>query len=153
MGYYFARLLSGAILVLCTFAIMYPVARVIRNIRFQFALSVLPAIILTAFVFSALGIFFGSVFKKGQSSLWAGLYFGFLSVMSVLLLSKSSGLPKFLSFLIRISPFRACVSIFSNAMFQNMTDRYAFDMLLLFAAFLIFAILGFVFYMRRGSRG
>ena len=153
VGYYFARLLSGAVLILCTFAIMYPVARVIRNIRFQFALSVFPAIILTSFVFSALGIFLGSIFKKGQSSLWAGLYFGFFSVLSVLLLSKSPGLLKFLSFLIRLSPFRACVSIFSNALFQNMTGRYATDMLILFIAFLIFATLGFVFYMRRGSRG
>ncbi|MBR3637432.1 MAG: ABC transporter permease [Lachnospiraceae bacterium] len=153
VGYYFARLLSGAVLILCTFAIMYPVARVIRNIRFQFALSVLPAVILTAFVFSALGIFLGSVFKKGQSSLWAGLYFGFFSVMSVLLLTKSPGLPKIVSFLIRISPFRACVSIFSNALFQNMTERYTVDMLILFAAFFIFAALSFVFYVRRGSRG
>lgn len=153
VGYYFARLLSGAVLILCTFAIMYPVSRVIRNIRFQSALSVLPAVILTAFVFSALGIFLGSVFKKGQSSLWAGLYFGFFSVMSVLLLTKSPGLPKIVSFLIRISPFRACVSIFSNALFQNMTGRYTVDMLILFAAFFIFAALSFVFYVRRGSRG
>ncbi len=152
-GYYFARLVSGAVLILCTFSIMYPIARVIRRVPVKFAFSVLPAVILTAFTFSALGILLGCLFKKGQSSLWAGLYFGFLSVLSVLFLSKSQGLPKIVAFLMRISPFRASVSIFSNAMFQHVAERYTQDMLILLISFLVFAIAGFVIYMKRGRRG
>ena len=152
-GYYFSRLASGTVLILCTFFIMYPVARVIRRIPVRFALSVLPAILLTAFLFSALGILLGCLFKKGQNSLWAGLYVGFVFVLSALFLSKSPGLPGPLAFLIRISPFRACVSIFSNAMFQQATQRYGLDLLILLISFLVVTGAGFAAYMKRGSRG
>ena len=152
-GYYFSRLASGTVLVLCTFLIMYPVARVIRKVPVRFALSVLPAILLTALVFSALGILLGCIFKKGQSSLWAGLYLGFAFVLSVLFLPANPGLPKVVAFLMRISPFRACVSIFANAMFQQATGRYLQDMLVLLVSFLVFAGAGFAVYMKRGSRG
>ena len=153
VGYYFARLTSGTFLILCTFFVMYPVARAVRNVRVRFALSVLPAVLLTALTFSALGILLGSLFRNGQSSLWAGLYFGILSILSVLFLSKSAGLPEIVSFFMRISPFRACVSIFSNALFQDVTLRYTQDMLVLLSAFLLLATAGFFVYVKRGSRG
>lgn len=149
-GYYLARLFSGTLLILCSFLIMYPVAGIIRKVPVRFALSVIPAMILTALVFSALAILIGSVCRNGQTSLWAGLYFGFFSVAGVALLSSNTVLPSFVSSLLQVMPLRAAVSLFSNAMFKLVQVRYKQDMLVLFAAFLIFASSGFLVYLRRG---
>ena len=149
--YFIARIISGAILILFSFLIMFPVARLLRQIELNFALSVIPGIILTSLVFSSLAVLIGSMFKRGQSALWAGLYFGTASVASVAFLSDKTDIPEALALLMRISPFRASVSIFSNGMFNLMIERYAFDMFVLFSAFVIFSAAGFVIYMKRSA--
>lgn len=150
-GYYSSRIISGAILNVFSFLIMYPIARALRNIKFNFALLVIPGILLTALVFSALAVLIGSLFKKGQSALWAGLYFGTASIAAVAFLSDKSELPKAVSFMMRISPFRASVSIFSNAMFNFVAERYIYDLMILLAAFVIFSVIGFIVYRKRSA--
>ncbi|MCR5847242.1 MAG: ABC transporter permease [Lachnospiraceae bacterium] len=150
-GYYVARIISGAILIISSFLIMFPIARALRSIKINFALSVIPGIILTSFAFSALAVLLGSLFKRGQSALWAGLYFGTASIAAVSFLSDKADLPKVLSFLMRISPFRASVSIFSNAMFNFVAERYTFDLFILFCAFAIFSVAGFIIYRKRSA--
>jgi len=151
-GFYFARLFSGTLLIMCAFLIMYPVARAIRRFPVRLALSVFPAMILTALAFSALAILIGAIFKKGHASLWAGLYFGFVSILGVIFLMSNSSLPKPISFLMEISPLRASVSIFSNSLFTMVPERYFTDMVILLASFIVFAICGFVVYLKRGSK-
>ena len=51
----------------------------------------------------------------------------------------------------RISPVRASVSIFSNAMFNLMAERYAQDMLILAVSFVLFTAAGFFAYRKRGA--
>ena len=131
--------------------VMYPVARVIRSLKIKFALSVIPGIILTSLAFSALGVLIGSLFKRGQSALWAGLYFGAASVSAVAFLSDKTDLPKIISFMMRISPFRASVSIISNAMFNFVAERYVFDLFVLFGSFVIFSVAGFLIYRKRSA--
>ena len=150
-GYYVARIISGAVLILISFLIMFPVARALRNIKIHFALSVIPGVILTALVFSSLAVLIGSLFKRGQSALWAGLYFGTASIAAVSFLSDKGNLPGVVSFMMRISPFRASVSIFSNAMFNFVAERYVFDLCILAAAFLIFFAAGFLIYRKRSA--
>ena len=151
-GFYFARLFSGTLLIMCAFLIMYPIARAIRRFPVSLALSVFPAMILTALAFSALAILIGAVFKNGHTSLWAGLYFGFVSILGVIFLMSNSSLPKFVSFLMEISPLRASVSIFSNALFTLVPERYFTDMFILLASFIVFTICGFFVYLKRGSK-
>ncbi len=148
--WFFARILSGTLLILCTFAVMYPMARALRQVKMSNVLAVLPGMVLTALTFSALGVFIGSLFRNEQPALWTGLYFGAASFAGVAFLSDKSGLPGFVSFLMRISPFRASVSIFSNAMFNLMIERYAEDMLVLLTAFILFLTAGFFAYRKRG---
>ncbi|MBO4697186.1 MAG: ABC transporter permease [Lachnospiraceae bacterium] len=148
--WFFARIISGTILILCTFAVMYPMARALRQVKLSSALAVLPGMILTALTFSALAVLIGSLFRNGQSALWIGLYFGAASFVGVTFLSDKAGLPGIVSLLMRISPFRASVSIFSNAMFNLMIERYAQDMLVLLAAFVLFTAAGFFAYRKRG---
>lgn len=150
-AYFTARIISGAVLILSSFLIMFPVARLLRQIQFDFAMSVIPGIILTSFVFSSLGVLLGSMFKRGQSALWAGLYFGTASIAGVAFLSDKTDLPEAVAFLMRISPFRAGVSIFSNGMFNLMIERYTFDMCVLLSAFVIFSAAGFVLYRKRSA--
>ena len=150
LKFFIARIISGAVLIMCTFLVMYPVARAMRRVTLGSALAVLPGMILTALAFSALAVFIGSVFRRGQSALWAGLYFIIVSVAGVAFLSDKADLPAFVSFLMRISPFRASVSIFSNAMFNYMSERYAQDMLILFVSFIVFMTAGFFAYRKRG---
>ena len=150
-GYYIARIISGAVLIVLSFLIMYPVARMLRSIKIHFALSVIPGIILTSLVFSALAVLIGSLFKRGQSALWAGLYFGTASIAAVSFLSEKANLPGVVSFMMRISPFRASVSIFSNAMFNFVAERYVFDLCILAAAFAIFFAAGFLIYFKRSA--
>ena len=149
--WFFARILSGTLLILCTFAVMYPMARALRQVKMSNVLAVLPGMVLTALTFSALGVFIGSLFRNEQPALWTGLYFGAASFAGVAFLSDKSGLPGFMSFLMRISPFRASVSIFSNAMFNLMIERYAEDMLVLLTAFILFLTAGFFAYRKRGA--
>ena len=150
-GYYIARIISGSVLIVLSFLIMYPVARALRSIKIHFALSVIPGIILTSLVFSALAVLIGSLFKRGQSALWAGLYFGTASIAAVSFLSDKGNLPGVVSFMMRISPFRASVSIFSNAMFNFVAERYVFDLCILAAAFAIFFAAGFLIYRKRSA--
>lgn len=150
-GFYAARIISGAVLNICAFLVMFPVARLLRNIKIHFALSVIPGIILTSLAFSALGVLIGSLFKKGESALWAGLYFGVASISAVAFLSDKAGLPGVVSFLMRISPFRAAVSLFSNAMFNFVAERYMYDLFILAAAFVCFAVAGFFVYRKRSA--
>lgn len=152
-GFYFARLFSGTLLILCAFSIMYPIARFIRNFPVRFAFSVIPAMILLALTYSALAILIGSIFHKGHAGLWAGLYFGLISAAGVVFLSMNNSLPKIVSFLMQISPLRAGISLFSNAMFQLVPQRYLLDMLILLGCFVVFTLSGFAVYMKRGSRG
>ena len=151
IGFYVSRIISGAVLNFCSFMVMYPVARVIRNLKIKFALSVIPGMILTSLAFSALGVLIGSLFKRGQSALWAGLYFGAASVSAVAFLSDKTDLPKIISFMMRISPFRASVSIISNAMFNFVAERYVFDLFVLFGSFVIFSVAGFLIYRKRSA--
>ncbi|MBO6089593.1 MAG: ABC transporter permease [Lachnospiraceae bacterium] len=150
-GYYIARIISGSVLIVLSFLIMYPVARLLRSIKIHFALSVIPGIILTSLVFSALAVLIGSLFKRGQSALWAGLYFGTASIAAVSFLSDKANLPGVVSFMMRISPFRASVSIFSNAMVNFVTERYGFELCILAAAFAIFFAAGFLIYRKRSA--
>ena len=150
-GFYAARVLSGAVLILCAFLVMFPVARAMRNIKIHFALSVVPGIILTSLAFSSLAVLLGALFKRGQSALWAGLYFGAASIVAVSFLSDKANLTGIISFLMRISPFRASVSIFSNAMFNFVAERYVFDLCILFGAFVIFSVAGFLIYRKRSA--
>lgn len=149
--FFIARIFSGAILILCSFLIMFPVARILRQIKFHFAISVILGCILTSLTFSALAVLIGSMFKRGQSALWAGLYLGSVSIAGVAFLSDKTDLPEAVSFLIRISPFRASVSIFSNGLFNLVVERFMFDMIILFAAFMIFSVTGFVIYRKRSA--
>ena len=151
-GFYFARLFSGTLLIMCAFLLMYPIARAIRRFPVSLALSVIPAMIITALAFSALAILLGAIFKNGHTSLWVGLYFGFVSILGVIFLMSNSSLPKLVSFLMEISPLRASVSIFSNALFTMVPERYFTDMFILLASFIVFTICGFVVYMKRGSK-
>ncbi|MBP5493886.1 MAG: ABC transporter permease [Lachnospiraceae bacterium] len=151
-GYYFARLFSGTLLIMCSFMIMYPLARIIRRFPVRLAFSVFPAMILTSLAFSALAILIGALFKKGHTSLWVGLYFGFVSILGVVFLISGNTLPKPVSFLMEISPLRASLSIFSNALFEMVPERYFMDMFVLLASFIVFTICGFVVYMKRGSK-
>ncbi|MBR4168809.1 MAG: ABC transporter permease [Lachnospiraceae bacterium] len=148
--FYFARLISGTVLILLAFSIMYPIARGIRKFPVKFALSVIPGMLLCALTFSALAILIGAVFHKGYASLWVGLYFGFISAVGIVF-SVDSDLPAFASLLIRISPLRACVSIFSNAMFQDVSARYQTDIMILALSFLVFFLAGFLVYRERGK--
>lgn len=148
--WFFARILSGTILILCTFAVMYPMARALRQVKLSNVLSVLPGMVLTALTFSALAVLIGSLFRNGQPALWTGLYFGAASFVGVAFLSDKAGLPGIVSLLMRISPFRASVSIFSNAMFNLMIERYTQDMLVLLTAFILFLTAGFFAYRKRG---
>ena len=149
--FFIARIVSGTVLILCTFAVMYPMARALRQVEMKNVLSVLPGMILTALTYSALAVLVGSLFRRGQSSLWAGLYFGAACFAGVTFLSDKAGLPAFVSFLMRISPVRASVSIFSNAMFNLMAERYAQDMLILAVSFVLFTAAGFFAYRKRGA--
>ena len=149
--FFFARILSGAVLILCTFGVMYPIARMFRQLGFRSALSALPGIILTALSFSALAVLIGSLFRRGHSALWTGLYFGAASFLGVTFLSDKAGLPAWVSFLMRISPFRASVSIFSNSMFNLMAERYVQDILVLSVSAVVFAAAGFIAYRKRGA--
>ena len=151
LKFYTARIISGAILIMCTFAVMYPLARAMRHVKLRSAFSVLPGMMLTALSFSALAVLIGSLFKRGQSALWAGLYFGIISAAGVTFLSDKADLPEAVSFLMKISPFRASISIFSNAMFNYMAERYSRDMLVLFLSFVLFAVAGFFAYRKRGA--
>ena len=150
--FFFARILSGAVLILCTFGVMYPIARMFRQLGFRSALSALPGIILTALSFSALAVFIGSLFRRGHSALWTGLYFGAASFLGVTFLSDKAGVPAWVSFLMRISPLRASVSIFSNAMFNLMAERYVQDILVLSVSAVVFAAAGFIAYRKRGAQ-
>ncbi|MBP5493478.1 MAG: ABC transporter permease [Lachnospiraceae bacterium] len=150
-AYFISRIISGAVLIMFAFLIMFPVARLIKQIKFNFALSVLAGVVLLSFTFSSLAVLIGSIFKKGQSALWAGLYFGTVSMVGVTFLSDKTGLPLPVTFFMRISPFRAGVSIFSNAMYTLMTERYVMDMLVLLGAFVVFFIAGFVIYRKRSA--
>ncbi|MBO4324038.1 MAG: ABC transporter permease [Lachnospiraceae bacterium] len=149
--FFIARIVSGTVLILCTFAVMYPMARALRKVEMKNVLSVLPGMILTALTFSALAVLIGSLFRRGQSALWAGLYFGAACFAGVTFLSDKAGLPAFVSFLMRISPVRASVSIFSNAMFNLMEERYVQDMLILAVSFALFTAAGFFAYRKRGE--
>lgn len=149
--FYVSRIISGAVLIMFSFLIMFPVARALRQIPLNFALSVIPGMLLTSLAFSALAVLTGSIFKRGQSALWGGLYFGTASIAGVAFLSDKTDLPEAVSFLMRISPFRASVSIFSNAMFNLVVERYTYDMLILLAAFVIFSVAGFVMYRKRSA--
>lgn len=151
-GFYFARLFSGTLLIMCAFLIMYPIARLIRRFPVRLALSVFPAMILTALSFSALAILIGAVFKKGHTSLWVGLYFGFVSILGIVFLIENVSLPKIVSFMMEISPLRASLSIFSNALFTLVPERYIMDMIILLASFIVFTICGFAVYLKRGSK-
>ena len=151
-GFYFARLFSGTLLIMCAFLIMYPIARLIRRFPVRLALSVFPAMILTALSFSALAILIGAVFKKGHTSLWVGLYFGFVSILGIVFLIENVSLPKIVSFMMEISPLRASLSIFSNALFTLVPERYIMDMIILLASFVVFTICGFAVYLKRGSK-
>ena len=148
--WFFARILSGTILILCTFAVMYPMARALRQVELSSALLVLPGMVLTALTYSALAVLIGSLFRDGQPALWTGLYFGAVSFAGVAFLSDKAGLPSIVSLLMRISPFRASVSIFSNAMFNLMIERYTQDMLVLLVACVLFLAAGFLAYRKRG---
>ena len=151
-GFYFARLISGTILIMGTFLIMYPVARIIRNVPIQLALTVFPAMLLTALTFSALAIFFGSVFKNGHSALWAGLYFGFVSMAGVFFMSRSTDYPKTIAFLMEISPLRSSISIFSNTLYKMVEERFTMDIMMLVFMCIVFVISGFTVYMIRGCK-
>ncbi|MCR5221246.1 MAG: ABC transporter permease [Lachnospiraceae bacterium] len=146
---YFARLFSGSLLILCTFLIMYPVARAIRSLHLDFALSVLPAMLLCALTFSALAILIGSLCSGPESSLWAGLYVGIVLILGIVFAGQDYDLPPVLMTLLRLSPLRAAVSVFSNAMFREVTVRYRQDMLVLLAACVIFMTAGCLNYIRR----
>ena len=146
---YFARFLSGSLLILCTFLIMYPVARGIRSLHLEFALSVLPAMFLSAMVFSALGILIGSLCKRPESSLWAGLYIGIVLILGIVFTGQDYDLPRPLMTLLRLSPLRAAVSVFSNSMFREVPARYRQDMLILLIACVIFMAAGCLNYIRR----
>ncbi|MBO4901477.1 MAG: ABC transporter permease [Lachnospiraceae bacterium] len=150
LGGFFARVLSGALLILCTFLILYPAARAIREVPFAFALSVLPAVFLIALTFSAFALFLGSLFQRGEGALWAGLYAGIVFFACVILPERIEGLPKAVSSVLHFSPVRACVSIFSNAMFKMIPERYEQDLLILATAFVVFLAAGLAAYMKRG---
>ena len=66
-------------------------------------------------------------------------------------LSDKTNLPKIISFMMRISPFRASVSIISNAMFNFVAERYVFDLFVLFGSFVIFSVAGFLIYRKRSA--
>ncbi|MBO4280774.1 MAG: ABC transporter permease [Lachnospiraceae bacterium] len=150
--FFFARILSGAVLILCTFGVMYPVARMFKQLGLRSVLSAVPGILLTAFSFSALAVLIGSLFRRGQSALWTGLYFGAASFLGVTFLSDKAGVPAWVSFLMRISPLRASVSIFSNAMFNLMAERYVQDILVLSVSAAVFAAAGFFAYRKGGMQ-
>ena len=152
VGFYFARLLSGSLLIMGTFIIMYPVARILRRFPVRLALTVFPAMLLTSLTFSALAILLGSLFKNGHSALWAGLYFGFISIAGVFFMSRNTDYPKVISFLMEISPLRSSISIFSNALFKMVEERFTMDILVLISMFIIFVIAGFTVYMIRGCK-
>ena len=67
-------------------------------------------------------------------------------------MTVNSELPKVISFLMEISPLRASISIFSNALFRMVEERYNVDMLVLLAAFILFTLSGFVVYLIRGCK-
>ena len=146
---YFARLLSGTLLILCTFLIMYPVARVLRDLHLRFALSVLPAMFLCALAFSSLAILIGSLFARPESSLWAGLYVGIVLILGIVFTGNDYNLPKPIMAFLRFSPLRAAISVFSNSMFDEISARYRQDMLILLVACVIFTAAGCINYIRK----
>lgn len=152
IGFYFGRLFSGSLLILSSFLIMYPIARLIRRVPVRLAFSVFPAMLLTSLTFCSFAILLGSLFKNAHSSLWAGLYFGLISAVGVAFMTVNSELPKVISFLMEISPIRASISIFSNALFRMVEERYTMDMLVLLAAFILFTLSGFAVYLIRGCK-
>ncbi len=149
---YFARLISGTVLILCVYGVLFPLARMMKEIDLVMILSVLPALILIAFTFSALGILLGSLFRRIDSACWAGLYLGagmvFLSVLS----TKEGILPGPLQTLSSFLPVRAAISVFSNDLYHPEADRYPADLLYILIAFLLFSACGYVLFRRKGGR-
>ena len=105
--------------------------------------------LLCALTFSALAILIGSLCSGPESSLWAGLYVGIVLILGIVFAGQDYDLPPVLMTLLRLSPLRAAVSVFSNAMFREVTVRYRQDMLVLLAACVIFMTAGCLNYIRR----
>ena len=148
---FFARLLSGTLLMLCVFGVFFPVAGIVKKIDFSKIVAILSALVLIALTFSALGVLLGSLFPRTDAACWAGLYIGaamlFLSVLS----AKEGLLPGSLQAFSALLPMRVSISIFSNDLYHPEYERYSADLLRLFVSFVIFAGCGFFLFRKRGS--
>ena len=148
--FFFSRLLSEALLILLTFAVLLPVSELVKDLELNAVLVTFPAMIIIALFFSALSILIGAICRDKKNALWVEFYVGlFMAGLSVLA-SREGMLPGVFQKLGNLMPVRASISLFSNGLFELELHRYLHDIGIVAISFVILVIPAFFVFRKRG---
>lgn len=150
ISFYFARLLSGSLLVLCSFAVMLPIAAGAGFIKGIFSPAFLPAVLLTALCFSSLLIFLSLLAKEPDHALWIAFYVT-LGCMVFGILIPDSAMPSGVDEILRWIPIRPVISLLTNTIYSSEDIRIGQDFLRLSVDTGILTALGALLYRRKGE--
>ncbi len=151
LNFYFARLFSGSLLVLSSFAVMLPIAVGAGYIRGAFSPAFIPALMLTALCFSSLLILLSLLADRTDHCLWIAFYVAFFFIVFGILI-PGSALPRGVAGVLRWLPIKPVISLMTNTIYSSEDIRIGQDFLRLCVDTGIFILLGALLYRRRGER-